>query len=57
MNYAVEMGSGAMHTKFHNDWFSHSKFDWGGGEYTDNKKHRDRISILSFFFFIIRKVV
>jgi hypothetical protein len=32
MNYAVEMGSGAMIyiTRLHKDWFRHSKFDlWG----------------------------
>jgi hypothetical protein len=33
MKNAVEMGSGAMiyvHTKFHKDWFRHSKFDMEG---------------------------
>jgi hypothetical protein len=29
MNYAVEMGLG-VHTKFHNDWFRHSKVVRGG---------------------------
>jgi hypothetical protein len=35
MKYAVEVGSGAMIyiTKFHKDWFQHSKVDRGG--YTD----------------------
>jgi hypothetical protein len=35
MKYAAEMGSGAMHTKFHKDWFTHSKVDWGRGGFTD----------------------
>jgi hypothetical protein len=32
MKYAVGMGSGAMiiHTKFHKDWFRHSKVNMGG---------------------------
>jgi hypothetical protein len=38
MKYAVEMGSGAMIyiTKFHKDWFRHSKVDGGG--YTDTQR-------------------
>jgi hypothetical protein len=33
MKYAVDMGSGTMiHTKFHKDWFTHSKIDGGGGD-------------------------
>jgi hypothetical protein len=35
MKYAAEMGSGTMHdiyTKFHKDWFSHTKFDKGDTE-------------------------
>jgi hypothetical protein len=53
MNYAVDMGSGAVHTKFYEDLFSHSKVGWG--EYRSNRKLRARISIL--LFFIIRKVI
>jgi hypothetical protein len=29
MNYAVEIGSGAMIYRFHKDWFSHSKVKGG----------------------------
>jgi hypothetical protein len=29
MKYVVDMGSGAMYTKFHKDWFRHSKADKG----------------------------
>jgi hypothetical protein len=38
MKYVVEMGSVAMiyvHTKFHKDWFRHSKVLGGRGIYTD----------------------
>jgi hypothetical protein len=39
MKYAVQMGSVAMiyiYTKFHKDWFRHSKVVWwGGGGYAD----------------------
>jgi hypothetical protein len=43
------MGSGVMtvQAKFHEDWFSHSKVDGGGGN-TD-AQHGDRMSLLSFF--------
>jgi hypothetical protein len=36
-----------MHTKFYNDWFSHSKVD--GGDIQTHRQHGDRISLLSFF--------
>jgi hypothetical protein len=30
VKYAVEVGSGVIHTKFHKDWFRHSKVSkWG----------------------------
>jgi hypothetical protein len=46
MKYAVEMGSSAMtHTKFHKDWFSHTKVERGG--YTDSME----ICIMPFSFF------
>jgi hypothetical protein len=32
MNYVIEMGWHDVHTKFHKDWFSHSKVNWGGGD-------------------------
>jgi hypothetical protein len=32
MTCDVEMGSGAIHTKFHKEWFSHSEVDGGGGD-------------------------
>jgi hypothetical protein len=35
VKYAVEMGSGAMHTKVHEDYVRHLKVDGGG--YTDSK--------------------
>jgi hypothetical protein len=37
MNYAVGLGSGAMivHTKFHKDWFVHSKVN--RGEFSDTQ--------------------
>jgi hypothetical protein len=35
MKYAVEMVSGVIHTKFHKDWFRHSKAVEGG--YTDTQ--------------------
>jgi hypothetical protein len=40
MKYATEIGSGAMiyvHTKFHKDWFRHSKVN-GEGEFTESKE-------------------
>jgi hypothetical protein len=40
MKYAVEMGSGNVHTKFHKDWFSHSKVDRGG-----IRRHTDSMEI------------
>jgi hypothetical protein len=42
MKYLTEMGSAAhdTHTKFHKDWFRHSKNTQNGG----------RISLISFFF-------
>jgi hypothetical protein len=30
MKYAIEMGSGIIHTKFHKDWFWHLKFSIRG---------------------------
>jgi hypothetical protein len=30
MKYAIQMGSGAIHTNFHIEWFWHSKADMGG---------------------------
>jgi hypothetical protein len=44
MKYAVEMGSGAMiiHTKFHKDWFRHSKVDRGD---TQTHRHTDSMVI------------
>jgi hypothetical protein len=44
MKYAVEMDSGAIHIKFHKDWFRYSKVDMQAYRY-----HGDRISLLSFF--------
>jgi hypothetical protein len=53
MNYAVEMGSGAMIfiTKFHKDWVSHSEVDRGIHRHTDpdmliQRLHGDCISLL-----------
>jgi hypothetical protein len=44
MKYATEMGSGAKiyheHTKFHNDWFRHSKVDR-----RDSQTHTDSLVI------------
>jgi hypothetical protein len=48
--FAVEMDSGAMiheHTKFHKDWFRHSKVERGNTQ--TYRQHCDRISLLSFF--------
>jgi hypothetical protein len=49
MKYAAEMGSGTMilHTKFHNNWFRHSKVDKGNSQ--AYRQHRDIISLLLFF--------
>jgi hypothetical protein len=44
MKYAVEMGSGS---KFHKDWFRHSKFN--RGETQTHREHGDGISLLLFF--------
>jgi hypothetical protein len=42
MKYAAEMGLGAMiYTKFHKDWFRHSKVYGGGGIY----RHADSMEI------------
>jgi hypothetical protein len=38
MKYTTEMGSGAMYTKFHKDWFRYSKVDGRG--YTDMQATR-----------------
>jgi hypothetical protein len=49
MKCAVEMGSGAMiyiPTKFHKDWFNHSKVDKGDTQ--TYRQHDDRISFLLF---------
>jgi hypothetical protein len=37
-----------MYTKFHKDWFRHSKVDLGGDMQTP-RQHGDLISLLSFF--------
>jgi hypothetical protein len=34
-----------MHTKFHEEWFRHSKVNWGG----IHREHGDRINLLIFF--------
>jgi hypothetical protein len=51
MKYSVEMGSGAMiyiHcTRFHKDWFSHSKVDRGDSQ--THRQHGDWMSLFLFF--------
>jgi hypothetical protein len=55
MKFACEMGLGAtiyIYTKFHKDWFSHSKVDGGIHRHTDSM-----VSLqVYFYFFKIRKV-
>jgi hypothetical protein len=48
MKYTVEMGSGAMiYTKFHKDWFRHSKVDRKNTQTL--RQHGGLISLLAFF--------
>jgi hypothetical protein len=50
MKYAVEMGSGAMiYTKFHKNWFRHSKTNRRGDSQTS--RQHNLISLLLFIFF------
>jgi hypothetical protein len=44
MKYAAEMGSGVIHTKFHKDWFRHSKVN--RRELLTHRQRGDRVSIL-----------
>jgi hypothetical protein len=47
MNYAVEMGWGAMmDTKFYEDWFANSEVN--KGRFTVTKQHGDRMGLFSF---------
>jgi hypothetical protein len=49
MKYALEMGLGAMmyvHTKFHKDWFRHSKLNRWEGTQTACRSHKP-----TFIFF------
>jgi hypothetical protein len=52
MKYDTEIGSGVMiyvHTKFHKDWFRHSKLMGRGGIQRRNDFMHDFISLFSFF--------
>jgi hypothetical protein len=42
MKCAVEMGFRCheIHTKFHKDWFRHSRLMWGRGRYRDTQTGR-----------------
>jgi hypothetical protein len=53
MKHAVEKGSGAMcvYTEFNKDWFRHSKFYGGDGEYTDTQQG-NLISLLKFLAYV-----
>jgi hypothetical protein len=46
MKYAVEIGSRVMDTKFHKDWFRHSKTD---KEDTQAHRHGNLNTLLLFF--------
>jgi hypothetical protein len=46
MKYAVEMGSGVIHTKFNKDWFWHSRFGMGG---LTERQDGDLINLRLFF--------
>jgi hypothetical protein len=47
MKRVVEMGSDSIHTKFHRDWFSHSKVDRRG---LSDTQIGDLIRLLLFYF-------
>jgi hypothetical protein len=51
MKYVVEMGSDAVIyiTKFHKDWFRHSKVNGWRDDSQTHKYHGDCISLLLFF--------
>jgi hypothetical protein len=49
MKYAVGIGSGDIHTNFHNDWFRHSKLTRRIRRHTTYIHHGDGISLLLFF--------
>jgi hypothetical protein len=53
MKYAIEIGSGAMiyvHTKFHTNWFRHSKSNGGGGGIHGHRQEGNLTILLLFFF-------
>jgi hypothetical protein len=47
--------SHAIHSKFHNDWFMHSKVDGRG--YTYTQTHRHHFDLISLLLFIKKRSV